>query len=87
MHIHIVWYVLDYLAPSYSFGYDSTRVSNLEILEKDIVAYVAGAFLVIQNTKTNVQKYIHAIGHVCFGAVTVSTVSGLTRVGVTRGGN
>jgi len=59
--------------PSYSFGYDSTRVCNLEVLEKDIVAYVAGAFLVILNTKTNAQKYLHAIGHVGFGAVTVST--------------
>jgi len=60
---------------SHSFGYDSTRVSNLHMLDKDTIAYVAGAFLVIQNIKTGAQKYLQATGRVCFGAVTVSSTT------------
>jgi len=60
------------MARSHSFGYDSTRVSNLQMLDKDIIAYVAGAFLVIQNIKHRTQKYLQTTGRVCFGTVTVS---------------
>ena len=56
----------------HSFGYDSTRVSNLQALDHETVAYVAGAFLVIANFNAKTQKYLHALGRVCFGAVTVS---------------
>jgi len=67
-----LWYDLNNLAFSYSFGYDSTRVSNLQILDKETLVYVAGAYLVLMNIKTSTQKYLQALGRVCFGAVTVS---------------
>ena len=68
----IVSFDLNSVLRSYSFGYDSTRICNLEVLDKDVVVYVAGAFLVVQNLKTLAQRYFQTIGGVCFGAVTVS---------------
>ena len=47
-------------------------MSNLQVLDKDTIVYVAGAFLVIQSIKTGAQKYLQTTGRVCFGAVTVS---------------
>ena len=77
MFVYLLIYLLNLLnstSSSYSFGYDSTRFSNLQMLEKDVLVHVAGAFIVIQNYKKRSQRYIQASGNVCYGAVAVSIV-------------
>jgi len=59
---------------SHSFGYDCTRRANLQVLESDVVTFIAGNYVVILNVKTKKQVYIRSTGGRGIGAIAVSEV-------------
>ncbi|KAF7258544.1 TAF5 RNA polymerase II [Paragonimus skrjabini miyazakii] len=55
----------------HSFGFDALRRENLQLLEPDIICYLAGNYLEILNLATEEKKYIRTIGGVGVGAFSV----------------
>ncbi|KAF6778001.1 hypothetical protein AHF37_02391, partial [Paragonimus kellicotti] len=55
----------------HSFGFDALRRENLQLLEPDVICYLAGNYLEILNLATEEKKYIRTIGGVGVGAFSV----------------
>ena len=57
---------------SHSFGYECEKRSNLVVLAKDMVVYVAGNLVVLLNLDTQQQTCIRSLGGGGIGALAVS---------------
>ncbi|KAK3541496.1 hypothetical protein QTP86_027240, partial [Hemibagrus guttatus] len=53
----------------HSFGYDCKRRENLQLLDKDTLAFIAGNMLVLLDIKTKQQRYIPGSGSGGIGAI------------------
>ncbi|XP_070606132.1 cilia- and flagella-associated protein 44 isoform X2 [Erythrolamprus reginae] len=59
------------LSLMHSFGYDCTRRANLQILDSQILLYVAGSQLVLLDMKSSYQRYLRSTGGGGIGVITV----------------
>ncbi|XP_028931006.1 cilia- and flagella-associated protein 44 isoform X2 [Ornithorhynchus anatinus] len=61
----------DLLKLIHSFGYESSKRENLQLLDPETFLYVAGNQLVILNLKTKEQKYLRSTGGGGIGSIAV----------------
>ncbi|XP_015670411.1 cilia- and flagella-associated protein 44-like [Protobothrops mucrosquamatus] len=59
------------LSLMHSFGYDCTRRANLQMLDSQILLYIAGSQLVLLDLKSNYQRYLRSTGGGGIGVITV----------------
>ncbi|KAM3837851.1 cilia- and flagella-associated protein 44 [Vipera latastei] len=58
------------LSLMHSFGYDCTRRANLQMLDSQILLYIAGNQLVFLDLKSNYQRYLRSTGGGGIGVIT-----------------
>lgn len=59
------------IALHYIFGADITRISNLNFIEDDVIAYIAGNAIVFHNINTTEKEYLLGIDEMGVGSIAV----------------